>query len=124
MTDQPSVARPELDIDPAFLSRLSSMGGGQLVVQLIQMYFTRSVELLEAINSGVVDNDFDAIKNAAHSLISSSGNLGGQQVSYLSKVIEQAALNQQIHEIETYTKELIDFQAAFIEYLKQDLENR
>ena len=72
------------DIDPLFLSRLTDLGGSKLASELVGMYLVRGAQLLDAITSGFEAKDFSVVKNAAHSLISSAGNLGGKKVSNLS----------------------------------------
>lgn len=124
MDDQTFGATPQLDIDPAFLKRMAKMGSDQLVRELINMYFTRSVELLEAIAHGLQDGDDESIRNAAHSLISSSGNLGGKKVSDLAKQIELAAMNGEADTLKKLHPELLIAQDDFIQYLTRDLETR
>ncbi len=125
MDDQTFEATPQLDIDPAFLTRMAKMGSDQLVIDLINMYFTRSVELIDAIGHGVqAGDDDDSIRNAAHSLISSAGNLGGKKVSDLAKQIELAAMNGDADTLKKLHPELIIAQGDFIQYLTKDLETR
>ena len=114
----------KVEIDPAFLARLAKMGGDHLVVELTHMYFARSVELIDNIVSGLLNSEFEPIKNASHSLISSAGNLGGQRVSDLSKLIEQAALDRDLETLRALEPELLEAQSAFIAYLEKDLESR
>lgn len=124
MNDQVNSNPPELDIDPGFLTRMASMGGEMLVRELIQMYFARSEELVQSIAAGLTENQYEPAARAAHSLVSSSGNLGGQLVSYLSKEIERAAENQDISKLETLYMQLLKAQEAFIIYLQQNLESK
>jgi HPt (histidine-containing phosphotransfer) domain-containing protein len=88
------------------------------------MYFQRSAELMENIQAGVASNDLERSKAAAHSLISSSGNLGGQMVSYLSKLMEHFAFERESAPLAEIVEKLKRSQADFIEYLKNDLEKR
>ncbi|MBT5998245.1 MAG: Hpt domain-containing protein [Candidatus Marinimicrobia bacterium] len=110
------------DIDPLFLRRLQELGGAKLASELVGMYLTRGAQLLETISAGIDNQDFAVIKNAAHSLISSAGNLGGKQVSDLSKLLETAAIEEQLGKMPDLLSELSTAQEVFQIYLKGALE--
>ncbi len=110
------------DIDPKFIKRLKELGGTKLVSELIQMYLVRGSQLMETIAQGMAAKDLDSIQNAAHSLISSAGNLGGQRVSNLSATLEGAAIDGKTDIISVVSPELFSAQKSFQEYLKEALE--
>ena len=111
------------DIDPLFLSRLEDLGGTKLATELVNMYLIRGSQLLDAISEGLKAKDSAAVKNAAHSLISSAGNLGGKKVSNLAKQIETAAIEEHLDQIHTLLADLSSTQEAFQKYLRGAIGN-
>jgi HPt (histidine-containing phosphotransfer) domain-containing protein len=79
-------------VDPSFIQRLEKMGGVKLRDDLINMYIERTPERLREITDGLAGKHFESIARAAHSLISSAGNLGGTGVSALASRLEASAL--------------------------------
>ncbi|MBT4033963.1 MAG: Hpt domain-containing protein [Candidatus Marinimicrobia bacterium] len=76
-----------------------------------------------SISEGIDGHDFSTIKNAAHSLISSAGNLGGKKVSSISKLIEAAAIEEQLDSMPDLLSDLSTAQAVFQQYLSGALED-
>ncbi len=122
MNNQANNSTASIDIDPLFLRRLQELGGDKLATELVDMYLIRGAQLLETISDGIDDQKFSEIKNAAHSLISSAGNLGGKKISNLSKLMENAALEEQIDGMPDLLSELLTAQDVFQKYLKGALE--
>ncbi|MCF7922842.1 MAG: Hpt domain-containing protein [Candidatus Marinimicrobia bacterium] len=106
------------DIDPLFLSRLVELGGTKLAMELIDMYLVRGADLLDAISTGIAANDFAKIRSAAHSLISSAGNLGGKKVSELAKLLEKSAMEENPAPLKSLLSEALSAQITFQEYLR------
>jgi len=106
------------EIDPHFLDRLKELGGPKLVSELITMYLNRGSVLLDTIAAGIESKDYDSVKNASHSLISSAGNLGGKRVSELSKAIESAATDEKGDSLDGLKPDLILAQELFQQYLQ------
>ncbi|NQV42533.1 MAG: Hpt domain-containing protein [Candidatus Marinimicrobia bacterium] len=111
------------DIDPLFLSRLEDLGGSKLANELVNMYLIRGSQLLDTISAGYEARDFGVVKNAAHSLISSAGNLGGKKVSSLAKLIETAAIEEQFDQMPELLANLSSTQEAFQQYLRGAIGN-
>ena len=105
------------DIDPLFLSRLKDLGGSKLATELVGMYLIRGAQLLDNISAGIDTQDYTSIKNAAHSLISSAGNLGGKKVSELAKQIENTANEQQSAELPGLLSSIASAHDDFQHYL-------
>lgn len=106
-------------IDKDVMERLRQMGGDELISGLVGLYLKGTPEKMDVLFQGMKKADFDPIERAAHSLISSAGNLGGKLVSELAKQIEAAALEQNMEEIERLAGELYQANALFINYLKE-----
>jgi len=60
------------------------------------MYIDRVPAKLEEIRAGTDDSDFESVQMAAHSLVSSAGNLGGMAVSSLASQVEAAAIAEDV----------------------------
>ena len=121
MNDHVDNSKRSGDIDSLFLARLEELGGSKLTAELVNMYLIRGDQLLDTISTGIKAQDFSAVKNAAHSLISSAGNLGGQKVSNISKRIEAAAIDEQFVDMSDLFTELSEAQVIFQQYLKETL---
>ncbi len=79
-------------VDRAALDRLVEWGGDKLLHQMIRLYLENTPERLEQIAGGLAPGgDLDEVHRGAHSLKSSSANLGAMQVSELSARLEATA---------------------------------
>lgn len=108
----------EIVIDPSFIERLQALGGIKLRNDLIAMFLERTPEKLAQIENGVIGPDYQMIQLAAHSLISSAGNLGGSGLSRSAAKIEAAALDGNETLI---SQELSGMKVLYLEF-KQHLE--
>ncbi len=117
MNEQFIIPDDSKEIDPHFLVRLNELGGPKLVAELIAMYFVRGSVLLDTIITGIESEDYEAVKNASHSLISSAGNLGGKHVSELSVALEAAAIEKSAETLNDLKEALIGAQKLFEQYL-------
>jgi HPt (histidine-containing phosphotransfer) domain-containing protein len=75
------------------LQAIRELGGDSqdLLQQIVQLYFDAAPGLLQQMNSGFASGDLAAIRNAAHSLKSSSANLGATELSKMCGQLEAAA---------------------------------
>ncbi|MCF6237300.1 MAG: Hpt domain-containing protein [Candidatus Marinimicrobia bacterium] len=110
------------EIAPAVLKRLKELGGNKLIIGLIQMYLERTPAKIQAISHAIERTDYAVIENTAHSLIASTGNLGGMGVSNLSVKLEQAAMEKNMEVISRVASELLVAEETFTAYLKEELE--
>jgi len=122
MIDQLDNSMTTRDIDPRILARLQELAGLKITSELVVMYLNRGMQLLESIRVGLDIEDYTAIKDAAHSLISSAGNLGGNKVSGIAKQIEHAAIEKESHRIPDLIDRMADAQEIFQRYLNKELE--
>lgn len=113
---------PPGDIDPKFLGRLMELGGSKLASELVGMYLTRGTQLLDTISESMETKNFQEVKNAAHSLISSAGNLGGRLVSDLAKQMENAVIDENTDVLPGLFSEIISAHEEFHQYLNEALE--
>ena len=79
------------DIDYETLSRLKEIMGERFPL-LVDTYLTNAKQYIEDIKGGVANEDMDAVINAAHTMISASGNLGLSKLSETARAIETGAM--------------------------------
>ena len=101
---------PESDLlDRRMLDAIRQLddGGTGLVSQVIRIYFDSAPELLAKLRRGLDDGDHELVRQAAHSLKSSSANLGAAHLAELCKRVESAARARELgpdtpraHEVE------------------------
>jgi HPt (histidine-containing phosphotransfer) domain-containing protein len=66
-------------------------GQPDLVAKVVQLYLDRAPDLVDEIGQAVERGDAAAIQSAAHSLKSSSANVGAGAVSESARLLEQLA---------------------------------
>ena len=80
-------------IDPTPLDAIRDLekaGNDGLLGTIVNLFLTQSTELCEKIQNAVSAGDAHGLREAAHSLKSSSANVGAMQVSALSYDLEVA----------------------------------
>jgi len=70
---------------------LQSDSAPRLLAQVIQIYLDSTPALIEQLRTAIRNSDHDAIRAAAHSLKSSSANLGANTFANLCRSVEMAA---------------------------------
>ncbi len=98
-SDRPTHDNPALDgspIDHRVLDDLRDVLGSE-VDQLIQVFLDTTPSLIEQLESATVKPDFDALRDIAHSLKSSSANVGAMTLSNAAKRIELGARMQTLN---------------------------
>ena len=89
-------------IDLAALNRIKSLqrpGAPSVLGRVIDLYFTAATGLLEQIRDAATRRDPSALEQAAHSLKSSSANLGATQLVELCRALEQMGRNRDIDQL-------------------------
>jgi CheY-like chemotaxis protein len=79
--------------------QLDPDGQDRLLARLIALYRDDSSQLLADIDNGMKSNDADAVARAAHTLKSSSANLGATSVAAIARQIEHSARSGDIKEL-------------------------
>jgi HPt (histidine-containing phosphotransfer) domain-containing protein len=87
MSDQ-----PVLDQTP--LNELLEIGGPELVQELADVFLSDTPQLIEAIQTALINEDWNALARASHSLKSSAFYLGAMALSDLSANLEREAKAQ------------------------------
>jgi CheY-like chemotaxis protein len=72
------------------IAALQQPGTPPILSKVISMYLQSSNEVLEKLRQAVKQGDADATRKAAHTLKSTSANVGARQLAFLSKQLEDA----------------------------------
>jgi HPt (histidine-containing phosphotransfer) domain-containing protein len=75
------------------IATLQRPGAPPIVSKVISLYFQSSNEVLLKLRQAIQQGDADATRQAAHTLKSSSANVGARQLALLSKQLEDACRN-------------------------------
>lgn len=78
------------------LRKLQRPGKPSILAKVIGLYLENAPELLEGLRTGLVSNDAHALRMAAHSLKSSSANLGAKDLAQACLELETLAHKQQL----------------------------
>jgi len=81
-------------LDRAALDAIRALdqgGAAGLLQQVVQLYLESVPQLIAELRRAGAAGDASAVRNAAHSLKSSSANLGAARLAEMCKAIEQAA---------------------------------
>ena len=102
----PRALRQIRDLDPG--------SGDELLVRVGRMYLESTPALLESLRQAVAAGDAIAVGHAAHSLKSSSANLGADAVAARCKQIEERARSSDIaaEQVDALARELALVQAS------------
>ncbi len=88
----PAPHRPLLDRSALEAIRaLQSEAAPDLLAQVVRLYFESASDLIARVRTGLATGDHDAVRVAAHTLKSSSANLGAATLAEMCKQLEHAA---------------------------------
>jgi HPt (histidine-containing phosphotransfer) domain-containing protein len=79
---------PKSIIDLPTFEALKEAMGADYLPELIQTYFEETPQLLLKLKQALTDRDFDAFRQAAHSIKSTSNSFGALQFGALAKELE------------------------------------
>jgi two-component system, sensor histidine kinase and response regulator len=85
-------------IDVGVLRNIAAIGKPKLIESMTELYLRHSRELLVSIEAASAELNMAAIRDAAHSLKSSTANLGGARLAAVCKDCETHAREQRIAE--------------------------
>lgn len=78
-------------LDDSALGRLREWGGDKLLGQMVRLFLENAPGRMEQIRSGVSSGDIQESEKGAHSLKSSSANVGAVHVRAIAADIERVA---------------------------------
>lgn len=87
--DRSDGAAPALD--PIAIARLRRLGGDVLTGRMASLFLQLAPQRLSEARAGLAAGDHDAVRRAAHSLMSSAGNMGANDMLEASGRLEDAA---------------------------------
>ena len=93
MTDTIPALAP-VSVDRSALEAIRALqreGAPDLLAQVVRLYFESTPPLMERLRAGLAAGDVEMVRNAAHSLKSSSANLGATGLADLCGQLELAA---------------------------------
>lgn len=79
-------------LDALTLGRLDELGGAPLLEEIFRLVLAHSPEKVSAARAGWESGDFPAVRQAAHSLRSSAGNVGALELAAAAGRLEALAL--------------------------------
>ncbi len=89
----------ETIVDQRILDRIRSLqqpGQTSLIRQIVAMYLDASPQCMEQIRFAIRENDAEMLRISAHTLKSSSANIGATQLAERFKMFEDFARNRQM----------------------------
>ena len=98
-------------LDPAALEKIRALqrdGAPDLVNMVVEQYLTDSSSLVETLREAVQSGNADELRNAAHSLKSSSANVGAMILAELCKMIEVKARENDLKEVATEVDKVLE----------------
>ena len=105
----PSTAPPASPLDQRALAQIRAMqrpGSPDLLGKIIDLYLENSPGSLRQIRDAVAGQDGDALRQAAHSLKSSSANLGATELAAICKELEQRGRERRLENAAELLREL------------------
>lgn len=78
-------------LDVAGLDRLHRIGGGEFVLEMIDLFLENAPQRLAAARAAVEAGDQKSLYRAAHSLKSTAANLGAQRLQGVAERLESLA---------------------------------
>jgi len=110
--DNPSPLKPEIhsektmniEIDESALDAIRALqrpGKPDILARIVNMYLEKTPELIGSIREGVVANDAEKVKIAAHTLKSSSAYVGAAQLAEVCSRLESKASNEELADVDT-----------------------
>jgi signal transduction histidine kinase/CheY-like chemotaxis protein len=85
------IASDTVSFDMTPLNTIRQMGGDALVTNVLQLFRSSAQQQLETMQDGLLNQNNDAMRHAAHSLKSAAANIGGLYLAELARNIELAA---------------------------------
>ncbi|MCE5283099.1 MAG: response regulator [Deltaproteobacteria bacterium] len=117
--------QPPLDVK--FLDAIGSLNPGgddPLLEKVIRLFFNNSPALLSEIHNASVRGDKDAVRRAAHTLKSTSANLGARPLAELCRKLETQCRMDHPGDMDPLVMEIEGEYARVLRALEEELERR
>ncbi|TVR62661.1 MAG: Hpt domain-containing protein [Gemmatimonadales bacterium] len=109
-------------LDPAALDRLREWGGDALLGRMVSLFLELGPERVGSLSGALSDGDLELLERTAHSLKSSSGNVGALRLSAAAAELESAARGARAGEGQETLTELVEAVCRSWEQTSQALE--
>ncbi len=110
-----------ITLDPGALDNIRKLqrpGRPDLLSAVIEKYMESAPELIDKLRQGINENDVEALRIAAHTLKSSSANLGAEALAKTSLELETMARNRETENLSGLLKRLeADYEQAVAELM-------
>ena len=108
------------------INSLQQPGEESILAKIVHLYLDESTVLRDEIGRGIVEADTDLLRESAHSLKSSSANVGAMDVSRLCLELENRARSSDLDDagelFERFNQSLESAQQALREILESHLK--
>jgi len=94
---------PEPVLEPVVIQRLTKLGGGKLLRQLVELFEESAPPRVDAIVEGQRQGDANQVEREAHALKTSAGNLGAVRVQVLCQHLETRGSEGDVGELAPLT---------------------
>jgi len=118
----PARFRTDKALDHEKLAELKNVLSLAKVTELVSLFLNEAAARLEAVESAVARGDLSSAAREAHTLVSTSGNIGATQLSAAARSLEQACHREEKSSIPALAAELSRTAAAATAALKRWLE--
>jgi HPt (histidine-containing phosphotransfer) domain-containing protein len=112
-------------LDSQALLRIRGMqqqGGPDILATVIDLYLDSSQALIEKIRAGIAAGDTKSVCDAAHTLKSSSANLGAQRLPAMARQLESMRRESDLELLRPLAAELILEHERVVEALRAQLQ--
>ncbi|MDZ4105504.1 MAG: response regulator, partial [Nitrosomonas sp.] len=104
---------PETNVTPALnpiwlgqIRELDTTGGNVLLHKILQAFLESAPNNMRQIEQAIINGDADSLRQSAHALKSSSGNIGAENLSALLKQLEAHGRTRELTHAETLQESL------------------
>ena len=108
------------ELTPARWTAMQRRGGADILTHLTTLYAEHSLELVNAMRTASAAGDVVALTQAAHSLKSSSANLGAQSLADLCALLETVTRAGNVVDHVQTVQQLIALHAEVLARLKRE----
>ncbi len=117
----------DASIDQEVLDKIRTLernGAPHLVSRLVGLYLQGTLPLIERMKQARADDDYEALRAAAHTLKSSSANVGAMKLQGLCKELESRARDRRVEDalerIEHIEREFLSARGILLRELSED----
>jgi len=106
-----SDAAPTPVVDSAALERIASLqrpGRPDVLAKVVHGFFQSTPMLLDTLANAVAEDSFGEVREIAHSLKSSSANLGAAHLSQQFRELERSAANRDLNDARLAVQNILD----------------